>query len=76
MAPPERSKMCMLLLQLVQCPDQPLAALCGCLVPVVPRPLLNHWAGRLGQMKEEGVAGTMDLFQVVWRIFITSFSVQ
>jgi hypothetical protein len=35
---------------------------------VAALPLLRRWAARLAQVKEEGVAGTMDLFQAVEKL--------
>ena len=58
----------MLLLQLVQCLDQPLTALYRLVAAVAPRPLLLLWAKRLGQVKEDGVAGTLQLFQAVEKL--------
>jgi hypothetical protein len=76
LTPLERSRFSLLLLQLVQCLDQGLAALCGRLLPVVPQPLLRRWATRLGQMKEDGVAGIRDLFQAVEKLLEDAAQVQ
>ncbi len=75
LTPVERSRFCVLLLEVVQCPDQGLAELCARVSAVAAPPLIQRWGARLAQIKEDGVAGTMDVFQARFRICKLAFRI-
>jgi hypothetical protein len=75
LTPVERSRFCVLLLEVVQCPDQGLAELCARVSAVAAPPLVQRWGARLAQIKEDGVAGTMDVFQAGFRILKLAFRI-
>jgi len=66
--PPERSKVCLLILGLVQAPDIDLTTLCAKVEESVPGALAATWAGGVARLQEEGVAGVMDLVQSIEKL--------
>jgi len=66
--PAERSSTCLLILSLVQSPDLDLVTTCKKVEDKLPKGLVMSWAGGVGRLQEEGVAGVMDLTQSIEKL--------
>jgi len=66
--PSERSSTCLLILSLVQSPDLDLTTTCKKVEDKLPKGLVMSWAGGVGRLQEEGVAGVMDLTQSIEKL--------